>query len=352
MVLTPYALSPTHLEIDMVQKDYYQILGVPETASAKEIKCAYRDLAKKHHPDAHPGDKVAEESFKEISEAYDMLSDPKKRGEYDQLRKISASGFQGAGGFGGFDFGNVGDIFRGRGKKGSAFDFDGVGGFGDLFGQFFARGGRAGRERYDSGREADIHAELDISFERAISGGKTRITVQRNEACATCGGSGTQPGAKGCPSCGGTGQTNATRTLEVHIPEGVEDGSKIRLRGQGQSGVGDGSPGDLIVLIRVEPHRFFERRGSEIHCEVPVDLVQATLGTKIQVRTVYGNKAVLTIPPGTQTGTSFRLAGMGLRRNGSAGDQFVKVKVLTPTDLTPREQELLEAFAEERRKSA
>ena len=366
----------------MARKDYYEALGISETASPKEIKKAYRGLAKEHHPDTHPDDKVAEERFKEISEAYDTLSDPKKREEYDRLRKLGASGFPGAGGF------DMGDIFRGRGGGGRSVDF-GLGGLGDLFGHFFDRGERSRRERYGPRRGQDIRAEVEIPFEQGIAGGRTRITVQREETCPTCSGSGARPGAQvetcpecrgsgtvslgqggfaisrpcprcygrgtlisdPCPSCSGTGAANTPRTLEVNIPEGVEDGSKVRLRGQGGAGVSGGSPGDLIVTMRVTSHKFFERKGTNIHCEVPVDLVQAALGTKLRVRTVHENQAVLTIPPGTQTGTTFRLTGMGLQANGTVGDQFVKVVVHTPTDLTPKQRELLEAFAAELDKS-
>lgn len=371
----------------MAQKDYYAILGVPETASAEEIKKAFRRLAKEHHPDVHSGDPHAEEQFKEISEAYDILSDPKKRKKYDQLRKFRAQGF-GQAGPEGIRFE---DLF-GRGKRRSGGftyeDLGDLGGLGDLFGDLFDRAGRYQGTHTGPRRGEDLHAEIEIPFETAVQGGKTALSFQRNEQCAVCGGSGAQPGSdvrtcpmcKGrgtvsfsqggfsvsrpcpqcygrgtlvsepCKTCGGTGEVRVPRTLSARIPPGIEDGGKIRLRGQGEPGVEGGPPGDLIITVRVQPHRFFERRGDDIYCEVPVDLVGVALGTKIKVRTIHGGqRAVVSIPPGTQTGTTFRLAGMGLRRNGRRGDQYVRIKVVTPTDLSKRERELLEAFARERK---
>lgn len=372
----------------MAQKDYYAILGVSETASAEEIKKAYRGLAKKYHPDLHPGDEHAEEQFKEIAEAYDTLSDPEKRKQYDQLRAFAAQGFGEAGPEGvRFE-----DLFGAGGRRPGGFtyeDLGNLGGLGDLFGDLFDRAGRYQGMRPGPRPGEHLYAEIELPFETAVQGGKTTISFQRDERCTVCDGSGAQPGSgvqtcpecqgrgtvsfsKGgfsisrpcprcygrgtiiselCRTCGGTGEVRVPRTLSVRIPPGIEDRGKIRLREQGEPGVEGGLPGDLIITVRVRPHRFFERRGDDLYCEVPVDLVGAALGTKIKVRTIHGGqRAMVSVPPGTQTGTTLRLAGMGLRRDGRRGDQYVRIKVVTPADLSERERELLEAFARERKR--
>jgi len=288
-------------------KDYYQILGVSENADLEEIKRAYRRLAKEYHPDSHPGDKAAEEKFKEIAEAYEVLSDPKRREQYDQMRKFGA--FAGGGRFDPGDF-NLEDLF------GFNFDWEDRRGFifDDIFDKFFGR-----KSRFTS-RGADLHTEVEIPFELAIHGGKRTFTIIQN---------------------------GKRRTFTVNIPPGIEDGSKIRLKGQGAQGLNGGPPGDLLVTVKVAKHPFFERKGADIYCEVPINVVQAILGTKIRVKTVDGRKVELMIPPGTQSGTTFRLKGLGVKTERGQGDQYVKVRVEIPTSCTERQKELLRKFAQE-----
>ncbi len=301
----------------MELKDYYKILGVSENASEAEIKKAYRQLAKKYHPDQHPGDKVAEEKFKDIAEAYDVLSNKEKRAKYDQLRKYGSE-IPG----GGFDFGNMGG-------GGIHFDFGGTGGttftdgtpfdLDELFSQLFGGGARDifTRTRRRTARGQDVQVQLEVPFEVAVKGGPYQFTVALN------------------------GQQ---KTLSVNIPPGVEDGTQLRIPGQGLSGP-SGKPGDMIVQVRVGQHRFFKRQGKDIYCEVPIDVTQAMLGTKIRVKTVHGKKVELKIPPGTQCGQTFRLRGMGIQAaNGSKGDQYVKINVQIPKHLTERQKELIREF--------
>ena len=344
----------------MKPKNYYDILGVAEDAGQEEIKRTYRKLAKQCHPDAHPGDKQAEEKFKEISEAYDVLGDPKKRGQYDGMRKFGF-GPQGGGGpsfdFQDIDFGSYGP------EKGDFRSFDpfgGSAGLGDFFSRLFDRDGAD-----DFSPATDLHAEVSIPFELAAGGGKTTFSVKKDKPCAACGGSGARPGSKRsvcpsckgkgsitlgygsfginrpctrcfgkgklvlepCRSCGGKGTAEGHVTYSVNIPAGIEDGEQIRLAGQGQSGSAGRPAGDLIVSVRVRPHRFFERRGNDIHCGVSLSLAQAARGSKVRIRTVHGNKVDLRIPKGTRNNTVFRIPGMGLERNGRQGDQYVRVNV-------------------------
>ncbi len=373
----------------MAYKDYYKTLGVAETATADEIKRAYRKLAKKYHPDANPGDKGAAEKFKEINEAHEILSDPKKRKQYDDMKRFAGAGFRGfqggAAGPQGFD---IGDIFgRFAGGAGAAFTTD-IGGFGDIFSTIFDRGGRFRRERYGPQKGPDLHAEVEVPFETAAKGGTAVIGVTKNETCDRCSGSGAEPGstvskcprcggtgmisqsqggfavsrpcprcygrgevvAQPCAKCGGTGQVQRTRRLSVKIPAGTEDGGKIRLRGQGEPGIAGGPPGDLIITVRVRGHRFFKRKGLDVYCDVKINLSQAVLGARIKLRTLNGRHAILKIPPGTQPGTTFKLKGMGIERDGRRGDQYVTVNVAVPTDLTPEEKKLFERFQESRKK--
>jgi molecular chaperone DnaJ len=374
----------------MAKKDYYKILGVSENASVDEIKRAYRDLAKKYHPDANPDNSEAEERFKEISEAYQVLSDPEKRKQYDQLRRFGGfpGGAPGAD-FRGFD---LGDLFgRARARPGTGaervFTFDdlfGFGGFSDILAEIFGRSpGAAGHRAAQRGE--DIHQEITVPFETAALGGKITIEVPRQEPCPHCSGTGAEPGSRvqtcpachgtgltsfsqgafavsrPCPNCGGrgtlisqpcrqchgSGRATVRRKLAVKIPAGVEDGTKMRLRGQANPGPGGKNPGDLILTVRVAPHRFFKRKGRDIYCEVPLDITKAILGTKIRVRTIHGKKAEIKIPAGTQNGTTFRLKGMGIRTEGGVGDQYVKVNLVVPEKLTEKQKKLIEEFARE-----
>ena len=301
----------------MELKDYYKILGVSETASEAEIKKAYRRLAKQYHPDQHPGDKAAEEKFKDIAEAYDVLSNKEKRAKYDQLRKYGSEIPHG-----GFDFGNIGGNVHfdfGQGgttfTDGTPFDLD------ELFSQLFGGAGRDifTRSRRRTTRGQDVQVQLEVPFEVAVNGGPYQFTVALD------------------------GQQ---KTLSINIPPGVEDGTQLRVPGQGLPGR-SGKPGDMIVQVHVGKHHFFERKGNDIYCEVPIDVTQAMLGTKIRVKTVHGKKVELKIPPGTQCGQTFRLRGMGIQTpDGRKGDQYVKINVQIPKYLTERQKELIREFKE------
>jgi molecular chaperone DnaJ len=372
----------------MAQKDYYNILGVSETASPEEIKKAYRKLAKKYHPDANPGDAQAAERFKEISEANEILSDPKKRKQYDDLRHFAHAGYGGRG-FQGFD---MNDLLRhfasggagGRTRTFTSEDLGGLGGMGDIFSNIFDRGQRFRQQRYGPQQGQDLYTEVEVPFDVAVKGGSTMISISKDQACDRCGGTGAEPGSKvekcpecggsgmiavsqggfavsrpcprcygrgeivskPCTKCGGTGQVSAPKRLSVKIPKGIADGQKIRLRGQGQPGSSGGPPGDLIIRMGVAPHRFFKRRGANIHCDVDINLAQAVLGSKISVRTLNNKQAVVKIPPGTQPGTTFRLKGLGVDAGGRAGDQLVTVNVQIPAHLKPEDRALFERLAQ------
>jgi molecular chaperone DnaJ len=362
-------------------KDFYKILGVAENASADEIKKAYRKLAKQYHPDANPSDTTAAERFKEISEAHSVLGDDTKRKQYDQVRK-----YGGLGGFGGFRPGG------GAGRPGmdptegiSFDDLSGLGGLGDIFGSIFDFGKKrgAGARPQSSVRGQNVEYAVEIGFETAARGGKISVTVPVSEPCATCGGNGAAPGTsptacpecKGsgavtfgqggfavsrpcpacygrgsipttpCATCAGQGQVRSQRQLQVSVPAGVDSGSKLRIPGQGEGAAGGGQRGDLILSFRVRPHRFFERDGMDINCTVPINLAQAALGSKIRVRTVDGKHVVLRIPAGTQSGTRFRVKGQGVEKAGRRGDQYVRVEVRMPENLTMEQEGLLKEFA-------
>lgn len=367
----------------MPPKDYYQTLGVSKSASADEIRTAYRKLAKKYHPDKNRGDKAAEEKFKQVQEAYDVLGDEKKRKQYDQMRDGSFAGF-GPGGFQGFR------TQPGAGGAGFKFeDLSGFGDLGDLFSSIFGAGagGPRGRRgaRFGPMKGEDTAAEIEIPFEQAVSGGKTTFQVSREEECARCGGSGAEPGSgtqtcptcqgrgnvassqgafsisrpcpnclgrgvvggRACTSCGGTGAVTQTRSIAVNIPAGVGNGSKIRVAGQGQKGVAGGPPGDLILTIRVRKHPKFTRKGSNIFSEVSINLAQAVLGTTVKVETIDGLMN-LRIPPGIQPGKKLRLKGRGVKKVGAAGrgDHIVTVNVEIPDSLSESERKAFIDFAE------
>mgnify|MGYP002780749320 CR=1 FL=1 len=364
-------------------KDYYRVLGVAENATPEEIKKTYRKLAKKYHPDANPNDAQAAERFKEISEAHAVLADPEKRKQYDQMRKLGAFGFPG-GGFGRAGAPGGAGPAGGPGAPGgfSAEDLSGLGGLGDLFGSIFdfgrKRGPRAGPQRGQN-----VEFAVEIPFEVAARGGKLPISVPVTEDCPTCHGSGAAPGTtpvtcpeckgtgsitfgqggfavsrpcpacygKGtiaptpCPTCNGQGQVRRQRQLQINVPAGVDTGSRLRLAGQGEPGPGGGPPGDLLLTFRVQPDRFFSRDGLDLHCTVPLNLAQATLGSRLRVRTLDG-KVNLRIPPGTQSGTKFRIKERGIEKNGRRGDQYVHVQVTVPAKLDEREERLMREFAD------
>lgn len=343
------------------KKDYYELLGVSRNASEEEIKKAYRKLALKYHPDRNPGDKKSEEQFKELSEAYQILADPQKKSQYDQFGHAA---FGDGGPFaGGFDF-----------RSG----FEDI--FGDIFGEFFGAGtARRGRVRGD-----DLRYNLTLSFEEAVFGAEKKIKIPRHGRCETCHGNGAKAGTspRVCPTCRGTGQVSFQQgffsvsrtcnqcrgqgsiisdpcttcsgvgrvrklhTLSVKIPAGVDSGSRLKLRGEGEIGLSGGSPGDLYVVIQVEPHPLFVRDGQDIICEIPISFIQAALGAEIDVPTLDG-KVKMKIPAGTQSGKLFRLKGKGVKdvQGYHQGDQHVRVVVETPTHLTSRQKELLKEFA-------
>lgn len=358
----------------MTQRDFYQVLGVPDSASVAEIKKAYRRLAKQHHPDANPDNAGAAERFKEISEAHAVLSDAEKRKKYDQMRRLGAFEPRRPGGAGG-------QGARGTGAPGGApegFEFGDLGGLGDIFSSIFGRG----RREEPVGEHLEAHVE--VPFRVAMLGGKVPVTLPVTEPCATCKGSGAAPGAKvtrcdecdgrgsisfgqggfavnrpcpkcrgkgtipseRCPTCGGAGDLRVERRVLITVPALTESGAKVRLKGQGQPGRGGAPAGDLIVVFTVEPDRFFQRDGLDLLCEVPINLAQALLGTKLRVRTLDGKKIVLKVPPGTQPGRKFRIKGQGLERGGRRGDQIVAVRVELPSELTPDQEELARQLAE------
>jgi molecular chaperone DnaJ len=354
-------------------KDFYQVLGVSESASQDDIKKSYRRLAKQYHPDANPNNTAAAERFKEISEAHSVLSDPGKRKQYDQMRRLGA--FEGGPrrSTAGARAGAPGDV----GAEG--FDFGDFGGLGDIFSSIFGRGGRQAEPRAES-----LEAVVEVPFRVAALGGKITVTIPVTEPCPTCSGSGGAPGAtwstcpecngrgtisfgqggfavnrpcpqcrgrgrvpsQPCPTCHGAGDVRTERRVAITVPPATETGSRIRLRGQGESARPGGTPGDLIITFQVQPDRFFRREGLDIVCEVPLNVAQATLGTRLRVRTLDGKKVMLRIPPGTQPGRKFRIKGLGLEKNGRRGDQLVGVQVTVPGELTQEQQELMKKFAE------
>lgn len=359
----------------MAKKDLYDVLGVSKSASDDEIKKAYRKLSKKFHPDINK-ETDADEKFKEIAEAYEVLSDSNKRAAYDQYGHASTDPNFGAGGggYGGFGGGGAG----------------GFGGFEDIFDSFFGGGGRS-RYNPNAPRQGDdLQYSLDLEFEEAIFGKETTIKYNRHQECETCHGDGAKPGTspvtchkcsgtgsiiverntplgrvqtravcdvcsgtgqeikEKCPTCAGAGKVKDRHTVKVTVPAGVEDGNQMRLTGQGEAGTNGGPYGDLYVVFRVKPSREFKRKGSEIYLEKSIQFVQAALGDEIYVPTVHG-KVKLKIPAGTQSGTTFRIKGKGaprLRGSGQ-GDQHVTVKIVTPSKLSDKQSQLLKEFANE-----
>lgn len=360
----------------MATRDFYAVLGVPESASAADIKKAYRKLAKENHPDARPDDPKAAERFKEISEAHAVLSDPEKKAKYDRMRKLGAfegatrrSGARRPGGAGpqpdeGFDFGDIGSF-----------------GLGDIFSSIFGK--RRGEEAASS-RPANAEVTIKVPFRTAATGGKVPVALMMTDSCATCGGSGAAPGAttttceecggrgtisfgqggfavnrpcpvcrgRGtvpsvrCPACAGTGEQQSRKELLVTVPPATDTGTRVRLKGQGPKMSAGGPASDVLVTFEVEPDRFFTRHGLDIHAEIPVKLEQAVLGTTVQVKTIHGTRVKLRIPAGTQPGKKFRIRGQGLEKQGQKGDQIVTVNVKIPEKLTPEQEAAFKGFTE------
>jgi molecular chaperone DnaJ len=321
---------------DMAGKDYYQILGVNRTASDKEIKQAYRRLARKHHPDLNPNDKSAEARFKEINAAYQVLSDPEKRKKYDQFgdQWEYADQFTRSGGQERvrWDFGRGGTTFQ----SGEPTDF------GDVFSSLFGDFGAGSRVRRGPQRGQDLESTIEASLEEAYHGSTRVIQLQTEEPCTACGGTG-KVGNRVCTICNGAGRKISPKRLEVKIPAGVRDGSRIRIAGEGGPGRAGGNKGDLYLVVTVLPHNLFERKGDDLYTEVSVPLATAMLGGEVVLPTLNGNLS-LKIPPETQNGKVFRLAGKGMPRlgNGRYGNMFAKAKVVLPTNLTEEERKLFE----------
>ena len=340
-------------------KNFYDVLGVSKTASQDELKKAYRKLARQYHPDTNPGDAEAEERFKEIQGAYDVLSDPDKRKQYDAFGSADGrGGFPGGGGNAGFDFGDISDLF---------------GGFGDIFNR--------GQARQRAGRGADLKAQMSLSFDDSLRGVETEIPVEAEAACSECGGSGAQPGTapivcpeckgrgvtvesqglfglshtcprcngsgtvieKPCPRCQGQGRERRTKRYKVKIPAGVKDGTQIRLKGKGEPGYGGGPPGDLIVVTRVADSPLYKRRGSDLEVEVPVTYADAALGASVDVPTPEGPVS-LKVPAGSESGKLLRIRGRGAPKLNDAGkgDVLARLKISVPTKPNKTERELLE----------
>jgi molecular chaperone DnaJ len=350
----------------MAKRCYYDILGLARGANEQDIKSAFRRLAKDCHPDANGGDKAAEHKFKELNEAYEVLKDPQKRAAYDH---IGHAAFDGTGrhGFGPDFASSMSDIFD------------------DLFGEFM--GGRRGRQRSGRERGADLRYNMDITLLEAHAGKTAQIRVPTSVTCTTCTGTGAQAGTRPstCPTCAGHGKVRASqgfftiertcpgchgrgeiisdpcdacngsgrvvkeRTLSVNIPAGVEDGTKIRLAGEGEAGLRGGPAGDLYIFLSIKPHEFFQRDGADIFCRVPISMTTAALGGQIDVPTIDGEKTRVKVPEGTESGKQFRLKGKGMPvlRSKVTGDMYIQVEVETPKNLTRKQRELLEAFERE-----
>jgi molecular chaperone DnaJ len=319
----------------MAGKDYYQILGVSRNASEKEIKQAFRRLARKHHPDLNPGDKSAEAKFKEINAAYEVLSNPEKRKKYDQFGEQWEYAEQ---------FAKSGGQERARwdfGKGGTTFEYGDLSGFGDIFSSLFGDSGKGSRMRGPR-RGQDIESTVEVSLEEAYHGSKRVIQLQTEEPCTACGGTG-RVGNRVCTMCNGSGGKIIPKRLEVKIPAGVRDGSRIRIAGEGVSGRAGGKKGDLYLVAKVLPHKLFERKGDDLYTEVSVPLATVMLGGEVGLPTLKGNLS-LKIPPETQNGRVFRMAGKGMPQLGNSkyGNMFAKVKVVLPTNLTGEEKKLFE----------
>lgn len=359
----------------MAKRDYYEVLGVPRGASETDLKSAFRRLAKECHPDKNSGDKSCEQRFKELNEAYDILKDPQRRAAYDQFGHAAFDGGMGRGGGFGPDFASsMSDIFD------------------DLFGEFMGgrRGGAGSRGRSGRERGADLRYNLEITLTDAYAGKNAEILVPTSVSCETCTGSGakagthpvtcptcggmgkvrasqgfftierTCPSCQGrgemiedpCPKCSGSGRTTKERKLAVNIPAGVEDGTRIRLAGEGEAGMRGGPSGDLYIFLSIRPHTFFQRDGADIFCKVPIAMTTAALGGQIEVPTLDGSASRVKVPEGTETGKQFRLKGNGMPvlRSKMTGDLYIQVEVETPKNLTRRQRELLEDFERESHK--
>ena len=367
-------------------KDFYSVLGVGSGASQDEIKKAYRKLAKKYHPDANASDPKAAERFKEISEANNVLGDVAKRKQYDEMRRLGAFD----GGFGGFGGGSSRAGARGASAGGQTinfqdFDIGGLGGLGDLFSSMFGGGDtRESARQRGPEKGQTVEATLDIPFRTAARGGKVPIELEVSEECPTCHGTGAAPGAslricpecngrgvisfgqggfavnrtcpvclgrgqvptEPCPTCHGSGDVRVKRKVLINVPAGVDTASKIRLKGQGGKGPQGGPAGDLIITFNVLPDKFYRRDGLDVIATVPLNIAQATLGTKISVKTLDGKKVAIKIPPGTPSGKRFRVRGQGIQKGEKKGDLIVEVSIQVPEKLSEEQERMMREFAE------
>jgi molecular chaperone DnaJ len=364
---------------DWATKDFYAVLGVAKDASAADIKKAYRKLARENHPDSHPGDTAKHDRFKQVAEAYDVVGDADKRAKYDEFRSLQARGGfgpgMGGGGFGGGGGFNLDDLLRDRAGGG--------GGFGDMFGDLFGGGTRT-RSQSRPRKGSDIETTATIGFTDALDGVTISLRLTSDAPCPTCHGTGGKPGTKphicpecegagfvvagtggafsinetcpscggrqlvydeACPTCHGSGRGTSARTIQARIPAGVKDGQKIRLRGKGAAGENGGPAGDLLVTVKVTPHRVFGRKGDNLTIDVPVSFDEAALGAEVKVPTLGGAPVTLRLPPGTPNGRTFRVRGKGAtRKDGTRGDLLATVEVHVPASLDPAAREALEAY--------
>lgn len=357
--------------------DYYAVLGVSSTSSADDLKKQYRRLAKQYHPDANQNDPKAAERFKEISEAYNVLGDAEKRKQYDEMRRLGAFG-------GGARPGARGGFSGAAGPAGGSFtDFDvgGIGGLGDLFSSMF--GGARGRARGPE-RGQTVEQTVTVPFRIAAAGGKVPVAIEVTEECLMCRGNGAAPGAQlrpcndcggrgvisfgqgsfavnrpcpvcagrgnipseRCGTCSGSGEARARRKVLITVPAGAETGTKVRLRGQGGKGAAGGQAGDLVITFDVQDDRFYSRDGLDLIATVPINIAQATLGSRISVKTLDGLKVALRIPPGTSSGRRFKVSGQGIEKDGSKGDLLVEVTITVPESLTEAQEQAMRNFAE------
>jgi molecular chaperone DnaJ len=367
-------------------KDFYAVLGVSASASQDEIKKQYRKLAARYHPDKNPNDAKAADRFKEISEAYQVLGDAERRKQYDQMRQLGAFG-----GFGGRTGARPGTAPGAGGFPAGGnfhfedFDIGGLGGLGDIFSSMFGGSGAGGKARSRGPeRGQDVEMQIEVPFRVAALGGKVPVELEVNEECPTCHGTGAAPGAKlqtcpecsgrgtisfgqggfavqrpcpmclgrgqvpteRCPTCNGAGEVRTRKKVLITVPPGADNGARIRLKGQGGRGERNGPPGDLLITFQVEPDRFFRREGLDVIAPVPINIAQATLGSRISVRTLDGKRVAIRIPPGTANGKRFRVRGQGIERDGAKGDLIVQVDVQVPEKLTEDQERAMKEFAE------
>lgn len=367
-------------------RDYYGVLGVASTATQDEIKKAYRRLAKRYHPDANQNDPKAADRFKEISEAYQVVGDAEKRKQYDDMRRLGAFGFGGGASTGGNARrgpppGGTRPGTTDPGAGGFGFDIGGLGGLGDLFSSMFG-GGRGGKS--PAGEQGQtVETTLEVPFRVAALGGKIPVELEVTEECGTCHGNGAAPGAtvkvcpecagrgvisfgqggfavnrpcpmcmgrgqvpsERCPTCNGSGEVRARKKLMVQVPTGIDSGAKIRLKGQGGRGASGGAPGDLLITFQVQPDRFYKREGLDLIAELPLNIVQATLGSKVRVSTLDEKHVTIRIPAGTSAGKRFRIRGQGIARDERRGDLIVEVTIRAPEKLTEEQERIMKEFA-------